>query len=536
MKKLLKFNYKSAFAVSTLACALIFTSCEKFTELSPLSSLDEKKAFSTAENVELAMNGVYWQAAVGYYDPGTGLTTGRGYPFGGASIEQGEMRGEDMMNVQAFYQFTYESTYTISTANNVNLWEQLYALINQANVTIEGVNGAIAAGVISQETGNAYIGECLFLRAIAHHELLLNFSRPYVDGKGSKLGVPYRTTAIATPSSIEEAKKATRGTVAEAYTKLLKDLDEAESLLPATRSAKDVSISRATKGAAIALKTRVKLHQEDYDGVIAEANKLGANATGNFSSPIGNYQLEASPVTPFTSYKNNNESIFSVAQSSASNGGVNGAISNMFGASSLNGRDLISTSPLLYNQPFWKADDIRKTDLHLRQNTGNYKFVFSKKYSRIGINDDWNPLIRYAEVLLNAAEAYAYKGNNAQALNLLNAVRNRAVKAADRYTTAPADLKLAIYQERRIEFTAEGKRWGDIHRLALNPTYGTKGIPAKVLSTQLTGAGLDNYAIGITIAPGKAAIPYADNRFVWPLPASEMNSNPVLRGEQNPGY
>lgn len=536
MKNILKFKYKSALAISSLACALFFSSCEKYTELTPLSSLDENTAFTSAQNMELAINGVYWHASVGYYDPGTGLTTGRGYPFGGASLEQGEMRGEDMMNLQAFYQFTYESTYTAASANNVNMWEQLYSLINQSNVVIEGVKKAISSGIVTAEVGNPFMGEALFMRALAHHELLLNFARPYADNNGSSPGVPYRTIAIVEGVTAESAMGVGRGTVAEAYTAMLKDLDEAELFLPNTRATKDLAISRATKGAAIALKTRIKLHKQDYDGVIVEANKMGASATSDYISSIGNYKLETNPSTPFTSYKNNLESIFSIAQSAAANAGVNGAVSNMFGPSTLNGRDLVSTSPLLYNATFWKDGDLRKTELQYRQSTGNYKVVFNKKYTRYGLNDDWNPIIRYAEVLLNAAEAQAYKGNNAQALNLLNAVRNRSVLASDRFVAAPADIKLAIYQERRIEFTGEGRRWGDIHRLALNPTYGTGGIPAKVMVSQVSAGGLDNYASGVVITPSISAIPYANKEFIWPLPTSEINSNPLLRDQQNPGY
>ncbi|HRN47243.1 MAG TPA: RagB/SusD family nutrient uptake outer membrane protein, partial [Niabella sp.] len=66
------------------------------------------------------------------------------------------------------------------------------------------------------------------------------------------------------------------------------------------------------------------------------------------------------------------------------------------------------------------------------------------------------------------------------AFQLLNAVRNRSVPAADKYTTEPSDLVLAILNERRIEFCAEGRRWPDIHRLVLDPVYKTNGIPAKI--------------------------------------------------------
>src|SRR5690606_339654 len=202
-----------------------------------------------------------------------------------------------MINLQAFYQFTYEATYSPSTANNKNHWEQLYALINQANVLITGVEGAIQNGVISQEDGNAYIAEGKFIRALSHHELLIHFSRPYADGNGSSMGVPYRTIAITNTDAMAEGATVDRGTVAQTYAKIIEDLDWAEQNLPATRTEQ---ISRATAGAAIALKTRVKLHMQDFTGVVLEANKLGASIpTGSFISPVGGYKLEADPTQPF---------------------------------------------------------------------------------------------------------------------------------------------------------------------------------------------------------------------------------------------
>jgi len=379
-----------------------------------------------------------------------------------------------------------------------------------------------------------YKGEALFLRALAHHELLVHFSRPYRDNPTTNLGVPYSTIAYTTPESVEEGLKLDRGNVADSYKKVVADLDEAEALLPASYSANDLSISRATKGAAIGLKTRVKLFMQDYAGAIAEGAKLGTDANvGSFKSPLNSYTLAADPTIPFVNFKNNVESIFSIAQSVNSNAGVNGAISGMYGPSTLNGRDLIAMSPNLYNADFWLADDARKTTLTYKQNTGSRPFVFAYKYRNYGINDTWNPILRYSEVLLNVAEAYAYTGNNAQALRLLNAVRDRSVGADHSFgTAAPSDLKLAIYNERRIEFFAEGKRWGDLHRLAGTP-YNTSGIPAKVLPSQLTGDVYDGKTI---LKPSQAALPYANFRFVWPLPSSEVDANPTLRAQQNPGY
>lgn len=526
----IKYTYRNVLFATFLISSLFFNSCKKFTELNPLASLSESTAFSTKDNIELARGGVYWQAAVGKYNAGSG----RGYPFGGASIEQGEMRGEDMINLQAFYAYTYEGGYSPSTANNVNHWEQLYALINQANVFIAGVQRAIVANVVTADEGNSYIGEALFLRALAHHELLLHYCKPFVDGNGASLGVPYRTIAIVGTTEVEEGIKQARGTVAETYAGIQADLDLAERYLPEQHATKGYSISRATKGAAIALKTRIYLHKGDYANVISEGAKLGTAASGGeFSSPVGGYKIENNVEVPFTVQDNNLESIFSIAQSAAQNGGVNGAITSMLGPSTFGARDLIATSPNLYNASFWLAEDLRKTRLQYRQDKGNYKLVFNYKYRNYGINDNWNPIIRYPEVLLNVAEAYAYIGNDRQALLLLNAVRNRAVPENKRFKESPGDLKLAIYQERRIEFTGEGKRWGDIHRLALTP-YGAKAVPAKVDASQITPQGLDNYKPGVFIDAQWPAIPYDNPRFIWPVPTSESSANPNI--VQNPGY
>ena len=114
---------------------LVATSCNDITELQPADAFSESTAFSSAQRVELAIIGMYNAAQSGTYAGGAV----RGYPFGSASIEQGDMRGEDMLNQALFYQITYESSYTPFSANNVWMWNTLYTLINQCNVVIEGV-------------------------------------------------------------------------------------------------------------------------------------------------------------------------------------------------------------------------------------------------------------------------------------------------------------------------------------------------------------------------------------------------------------
>ena len=527
-------NNKSTILLRTFATALALSvvaiACDKdVTDLQPFDRITETAAFSTPERCALSMVGVYDAAQSGFYAGGAV----RGYPFGAANVEQGDNRGEDMLNVATFYAITYGSTYNPTSANNVFHWETLYGLINKANIVIEGVQAAQQAGVLTEAQAKAYEGECRLLRALAHHELLVHFARPYNHTPdASHMGVPYRTRAVNTAAAKEAAALQGRNSVKECYDLLIDDLNFAEQNLPASRTG-TLNISRATSGAAIALKTRVYQHKGSWDMVIAEGNKL---ING------GPYSLTAAPEGPFASYTSNTESIFSIENSSVDNSGVNGALPVMYSISP--GRALVGVSPIIFNAPFWHASDLRRTQV----NKHNNRAYFSHKYRNITTQDDWNPIMRYAEVLLNVAEAHlrvASPDMNA-ALPLLNQVRNRAVTdPANQYTAGTfADAKAmlqGVLNERRIEFLAEGRRWADIHRLAKDPDFSTGGIPAKVLYNQTTFAswapGLNYDANGkYTGTLGLPAIPYDDYRFLWPIPVSELNTNPVLSAQQNPGY
>ena len=163
---------------------------------------------------------------------------------------------------------------------------------------------------------------------------------------------------------------------------------------------------------------------------------------------------------------------------------------------------------------------------------------FTTKY-RDASSGDYAPMVRYAEVLLMLAEAEARlnAGVSSRAVDLLNVVRNRSLNTplTQQYTVGgfanQVALVRAILMERRIELLGEGRRWSDISRLANDANYSTGGIPAKALNGT-DGAAV--YVCNSSYIPGQAAIPYSDPRFLWPIPASEILSNPVI--VQNPGY
>ncbi|AMR27369.1 hypothetical protein A0257_09860 [Hymenobacter psoromatis] len=531
----------------TLVAALGLPACQ-VTDLQPKDELPEAAIYTNPARISLAVTGVYNAAQSGFYDPlnGSALAV-RGYPFGAASAALGDARGEDVTDMLGFFGLVYQNLITTATPNAVNMWSNSYALINQANVTIVGVQSAAKAGVITTAAANIYEGELRFLRAFAHHELVINFSKPYADGNGSNLGVPYRDFPVNTTQGIAQAKVQDRGKVADDYTKILADLDFAEANLPATRDAtlsQFASVTRATKGAAIALKQRVRLHQANWAAAITEGNKL-IQGTATFTSPIGAYSLMPTQKAAFPGgAATTAENIFSVENNSTDNPGQNGSLPKVFGATAIGGRALLGVSPILYNAPFFTCNDLRRASMQ----TSGRTYVITK-YTDAANQTDFNSIIRYAEVILNQAEAVARTGtNDALALSLLNAIRNRSVAAADRYSAGALTGKAlvqAILNERRIEFVGEGKRWGDLSRLAVDADYAPiqgGGIPAKFYGNlgasqiALTRYGCGNQSLLTTPPPIVGAIPYNTQFFLWPIPALETQINPTLAAQQNPGY
>lgn len=540
--------------ISTILVAgtLLMSACQKkVLDLQSFSQQSDESAFANADACQLSMYGVYDACQSGFYLGGAV----RGYPFGAAAIEQGDMRGEDMLNQAAFFQITYEATYNNASPNNQYMFETIYAMVNKANLVIDGVKSAGSKGIITSATALQYEAECRFLRAMGHHELVLNLSYPYSQGNGSAMGVIYRDFAVKDAATADAAKAIKRSTVkvSDTYAKILADLDFAETNLPATpvvnNSGVQIKTFRASKAAAIALKMRVKMHMGDWAGVITEGNKL-VPAAAPFVSPIGGWTLNAAVDGAFSA-TTSNESIFSIRNDATDNPGVNGALPQMLGDPALGARGLVRVSPVIWSNPAWLCSDLRRTLLYRTNATGStavpppaVNAVYTIKYRDYANSSDPAPLIRYAEVILMLAEAEARNAAgtsvSARGVALLNAIRNRAVtNAADQFTAASfADKNAligAILFERRIEFLAEGKRWGDISRLANDPVFAPitgGGIPSKVGSGGATAA-MFNCA-GATFTRSVPALAYSNFRFLWPVPLSEIQQN--ANYDQNPGY
>lgn len=469
--------------------AALFSSCRReLLNPSPQTSISDATAFDQPYRVANQALSLYSVFKAG------GL-------YGGRVLVYGDIRGEDFLREDpnlVTNADVWEQNPTASANAVLGLWNAAYQLINQVNVFLDGM-AATGTAVVGQTLSNTYTGEARLLRAIAYYQLLQYYARPYADGNGNKLGVPLRLVGIKGPGFTDLA----RSTVAEVYTQILADLDYAEANLPATNSSAYNNTTRAHKNTAIAFKTRVYLTMQNYPKVIEEANKL-VPATAPFIAKTGvAHALNADYTAVFKPPYTSTESIFSVPFTTTS-GDVPGTQNGLQGyyypvATGLGA--IFSINPNgIFADANWKETDKRRSFIFLQTNSSlsNFGKRYLTKYA-VAAPADYTPVIRWAEVLMNLAEARVRSTNSvdAQALAILNAIRQRSDATTVFAPASATELINLIMQERRIEFLGEGQRNTDILRLL--QTFPAKGS-----------------------APSKAP---NDDGYIWPASANEKALN-----------
>lgn len=161
-------------------------------------------------------------------------------------------------------------------------------------------------------------------------------------------------------------------------------------------------------------------------------------------------------------------------------------------------------------------------------------------------------IIRYAEVLLNYAEAKIESGNIDQSvLDAINKVRQRpSVNMPPITTTDKNELRNAVRRERKYELASEGLRLFDIRRWKIAEDVMNLPVLGRMKKSYPSIAPIVNelgtaYYTNIPVAKqGESAdfkMRVVENRtfdknrdYLWPIPYIEMDTNPAM--EQNPGY
>ncbi len=143
--------------------------------------------------------------------------------------------------------------------------------------------------------------------------------------------------------------------------------------------------------------------------------------------------------------------------------------------------------------------------------------------------------IRYAEILLNYAEASEELGQTGDALATLNEVRAR-VGMPDVSGGDARSVLDRIRSERQIELAFEGHRYFDVRRWMIGPEAYTDGMGIRVVG-QLDPDGellIDNryrYEYERILVQERG---WDDRNYFLPIARDEINRNPSI--VQNPGY
>jgi hypothetical protein len=293
-----------------------------------------------------------------------------------------------------------------------------------------------------------------------------------------------------------------RAPIDAVYNQIYQDLERGiEKLAGTANNRGPVYITRA---AARALFSRVALYRKDYANAIRYATDAIGSGVGTFlsnSAYVGGFRTAVNPESIFEiNYQNNenlgvNESLQSTYTTLVTLG--NRAQTGGFG-------DLVPTASLLAD---FETGDIRRQLYELgTAGRGTAETECTKFLGKNGqINLDNIPVIRFSELYLNRAEAYAMPGpaqNEALALEDLNRIRTRAGLAAVTGLSGQALIN-EILKQRRVELAFEGHRFFDLKRRGQN-----------LVKTPL--------------------IEFTDFRILAPLPVREILANPNL--VQNPGY
>ncbi|MEO6524348.1 MAG: RagB/SusD family nutrient uptake outer membrane protein [Mucilaginibacter sp.] len=490
-------RYKTMIFKASLFSLLMLcsTACKK-NLLDPVNTtnISDANAFDTPTRIVAQINGLYASLKSGSF-------------YGGRLIIYNELRADEFImnkpNVITGQQ-TWLQAVNPSTSEVNSLWSAGYATINLVNTFIDGLTANQSK--ITPALFANYIGEAKFIRAVCYFAMIQTYAQPYTLNNGTSLGLPLR---LITENSTADNQLA-RSSVADVYTQILSDLNAAETGLPLTYTSAALNTTRASKNTVIALKTRVKLVKGDYAGVITEAAKI-VSATAPYQASTGvNNKLEASIATVFLGSYAGSESIFSLPFTATETPGTQNQLAYYFNISPGNGEFYLNASGTISDAVYGTAStDARKGFVFT--NTGQ---KWLSKFKVSGTYSDYIPVIRYAEVMLNYAEALARVGDAAsltKAVALLAAVRNRSdatyVFPVASISTQSA-LIATILQEKKIEFLGEGFRVPDLQRLGLT-------LPAKSGS-----------------AGNAPAILPTDNRYIWPISGAETAINLLI--VQNP--
>ena len=444
MKKIIK-------NITFLLAILLFVRCSDFLTEKPVSIIGSDSYYQTDVEFVTALNGVFYPLFSGW-----GI-----YDFNAIFLLTGG--GEDITSRKTAPEYrqwdNFSATPTGPHANT--MWNNSYGSINAANMLIDLAEKSTN---ISNANKASYIAQAKFIRALCYFNLVRFWGEIPI--------VTYENAVYA--ADLEQSS------IADVYSVIVSDFQDAEANLPLTQTEK----GRPTRGAAKAMLAKVYLTMAGWP--LKQTDKYAlARDKAKEVMDLGIYQLEPEfgelwlCKNKFT----NKEFIFIMTGS----GAVSATASHHHQAQrpqeESGWTDVCTEIRFLEAFPegvrkdysFWT---VFANGTRWEESQEGQPYISKFRDAGVGATreqgaptqangDGFFPIVRYGDVLLMYAEAAnKVEGSPSElAIKCVNDVRTRAgylplIEAG----ISQADFDAAVLAERNWELAFEGNRWFDLQR------------------------------------------------------------------------
>ena len=470
---------KSLFIKTTIVCLsalMLGSGCKKFLEQEVPGAYPEQDFYKTDADASQAVYGVYDMMQAHYNNNWASL-----YMIKTLLSDEGNAGGSDAGD-QPGYQTLDNFNFDATNDKVRDAWRMCYFTIYRANKVINKVDPG-------SPLRTRLIAEAKVLRAYNYFELVSLWG-----------DVPLVLNDIP-PSAYTSTGRTPK---AQVYAQIEKDLNEAIAILPTKNVYSAADKFRVSKGTAQALLGKALLYQQKW-----------ADAATQFEAVITSNQfaLGSSIGTTFSrNHEFGQESLFEISYTTARNYDWGNFPWGSAPESNIHIQlmgpraDYYTKAPTdsllggwgfnLPKQKLWDAY-VAAGDVNRRRqtimssaelitaggnwtNSGAYDFegYFQRKYgsfqsqtggpiNELNYGTNWRH-IRYADVLLMAAEAFHKSGNDLKARGYVNDVRARSGLAP--IASSGTALFTDIVRERQLELAFEGFRFTDLVRWGLAST------------------------------------------------------------------
>lgn len=515
-----------------LAAASILSSCKM--DVLPEGSIADTEALISAKDYANFTNGLYTQMR---------------YVTSGDMVILSDIQLDDfhalITNGNRRMDF-YNGSFTSITGEISSIYARYYAAIAETNFLINKAEGKLNDTNLSEIEKSIIqrsLGEALLFRAYCYNELANKFCASYknsqetldLEGKGLSLQLTYDPTT-------DNSKYPGRSSLRNTYKQITDDLNNSEFYITefekiaaddkraielkselhslgqdTTMLLPDKNNYRVSSDAVKAMKARVYLNMGE--------DKLAYEYASNIIE-TGRYPLTSeSKFAELWTYDKGDEVIWCVQSELNYHGSASGSAFRNNSAPP----DYIPT-----NDSYWLYDDndIRCQTWFIECNGDNDGKITTWAFNKYPGNPslytgqysnfmNMSKPFRSAELYLICAEALLNMNDISHSKKYMDDITNNRKSYKTYLTATGEDYVNEVREERHRELMGEGFRLADLKRWNIGCKRGT---PLNGESSIIVKNFMDKEYVA------------NDIRFTWPIPQHEIDSNPQINKQQNPGY